>query len=149
MGFGLGVVRGQGGVGGYGVGGGLGRVDDGEGVTEGGEGAVDGGLEEGVVGAAEEQGLGCGGGGEGFGQVDFQDFIGDGVVGPALFYQRDQERAGLFVGFQAEGVEGVGVGAGLDGGGGGEDEDVVLGRDFPHFSDDEAVANMGHPGWRW
>ena len=35
------------------------------------------------------------------------------------------------------------VGAGLDGGGGGKE--VVLGRDFPYVSDDETVANMGHP----
>ena len=41
-------------------GGGVGGVDDGEGVVEGGEGAVDGWLEERVVGAAEEEGL-CGG----------------------------------------------------------------------------------------
>ena len=65
------------------------------------------------------------------------------MVGPALFYQRDEEGAGLFVGFKAEGVECVGVGVGLYGGGGGQDQNVVLGRDFPHVSDDEAVANMG------
>jgi hypothetical protein len=73
-------------------------------VAEGGEGAVDGGLEEGIVGAAEEQGLGCGRGGEGFGEVDFEDFVGDGVVDPSLFYQGDEEGAGFFSGFEAEGV---------------------------------------------
>ena len=52
--------------GGGGVGGGLGGVDDGEGVVEGGEGAADGGFEEWVVGAAEEEGLGVGGFGQGF-----------------------------------------------------------------------------------
>jgi hypothetical protein len=46
------------------------------------------------------------------------------VVDPALFYERYEEGAGFFVGFEAEGVEGVGVGVGLHGGGGGEDEDV-------------------------
>ena len=44
---------------GYGVGGGLGGVDDGERVVEGGEDAADGGFEKRVVGAAQEQGLGC------------------------------------------------------------------------------------------
>jgi hypothetical protein len=107
---------------------------------------MDGRLEEGIVGAAEEEGLGCGRGGQGFGEVDFQDFVGDGVIDPALFYQGNEEGAGFFVRFEAEGVESVGVGVGLDGGGGGEDEDVVGGGDFPHVSDDETVANMGHPG---
>ena len=67
------------------------------------------------------------GGGEGFGEVDPEDFVGDGVVDPAFFDQGDEERAGFFVGFEVEGVEGVGVGVGLDGGGGGEDEDVRAG----------------------
>ena len=62
--------------------------------------------------------------GEGFGEIDFQDFVGDGVVDPAFFDERDEEGAGFFGGFEAEGVEGVGVGVGLDGGCGGEDEDV-------------------------
>ena len=48
----------EGGMGGYGVGGGLCGVDDGEWMAHGGEGAKDGGLKEGVVGAAEEEGLG-------------------------------------------------------------------------------------------
>ena len=47
------------------------------------------------------------------------------MVDPAFFYQGDEEGAGLFVGCEAEGVEGVGVSVGLDGGLGGEDEDVV------------------------
>jgi hypothetical protein len=143
-------------MGGYGVGGGLGGVDDGEWMVHGGEGSKDGGLKEGVVGAAEEEGLGGRRGGQGFGQVNAQDFVGDGVVGPALFYQRDEEGAGFLVGFKAEGVECVGVGVGLDGGGGGEDQDVVLGRGFLQVSDDEAVANMGSGeivlwrfGWQW
>jgi hypothetical protein len=91
-----------------------------------GEGAADGGFDEWVVSAAEEEGLGSGGGGKGFGEVDLEDFVGDGVVDPAFFDQRDEEGAGLFVGFEAEGFEGVGVGAGLDGCGGGEDEDLGL-----------------------
>ena len=57
-------------------------------------------------------------------QVDFQDFVGHGVIDPAFFDERDEEGAGFFVGFEVEGVEGVGVGVGLDGGGGGEDEDL-------------------------
>jgi hypothetical protein len=96
-------------------------------MVEGGEGAADGGLEERVVGAAEQQGSGLRGGGEGFGEIDLEDFVGDGVVDPALFHEGDEEGAGFFVGFEAEGVEGVGVGVGLDGGGGGEDEDLSFG----------------------
>ena len=92
-------------------------------MVELGEGALDERLEQRVVGAAEEEGLGVGGFGEGFVEVDAEDFGGDGVVDPALFDQRDEEGAGLFGGGEAEGVEGVGVGVGLDGGGGGEDED--------------------------
>ena len=91
------------------------------------EGAADGVLEEGVVGAAEEESV-CGGCfGEGFGEIDAEDFVGDGVVDPTFFYKGNEEGAGFFAGFEAEGVEGVGVGAGLDGGGGGEDEDLVWG----------------------
>ena len=56
--------------GGYGAGGGVGGVDDGEGMADGGEDATDGWLDERVVGAAQEESLGVGGGGEGFGQVD-------------------------------------------------------------------------------
>jgi hypothetical protein len=96
-------------------------------MAHGGEGAVDGGLEKGIVGAAEEEGLGSRRCGESFGEVDLEDFVGDGVVDPALFDQGDEEWAGFFVGFEAEGVEGAGVGMGLDGGGGGQDEDVVSG----------------------
>ena len=55
------------------------------------------GLEERVVGAAEEEGFGVGGFGEGFGEVDAEDFVGDGVVDPAFFDQRDEEWAGFFV----------------------------------------------------
>ena len=109
---------------GCGVGGGVGGVDDGEGVVERGEGAVDGGFEERVVGAAEEERLGVGGFGESFLQVDLEDFVGDGVVDPAFFDERDEEGAGFFGGLEAERGEGVRVGVGLDGGGGGQDEDV-------------------------
>ena len=103
---------------------GLCGVDDGEWVVEGGEGAADCGLEEWVVGAAEQEGLGVGGFGEGFGEVDAEDFVGDGVVGPAFFDEGDEEGAGFFVGFEVEGFEGSGVGVGLDCRGGGEDEDL-------------------------
>ena len=108
-------------VGGYGFGGGLGGVDDGQRVVEGGEGAADGRFEQRVVGAAEKEGAGGGGFGEGFGQVDTEDIVGDGVVDPAFFDQGDEEGAGFFVGFEVEGVESPGVGVGLDGGCGGED----------------------------
>ena len=96
-------------------------------MAQGGEGAADGGLEEGVVGAAQEQDLGVGSFVEGFGEVDLQDFVGDGVVDPALFYQGDEEGAGFFAGLEVEGVEGASVGMGLDGGCGGEDEDLAFG----------------------
>jgi hypothetical protein len=96
-------------------------------MTHGVEGAADGGFEKWVMGAAEEESFGFGCSGQGFGEVDFQDFVGDGVVDPALFDQRDQEGAGFFVGLEAKGVKSVGVGAGLDGGGGGQDKDVVRG----------------------
>jgi hypothetical protein len=56
------------------------------------------------VGAAEEEGLRRGRGGEGFGEVDLENFVGDGVVDPAFFDQGDEEGAGFLVGFEAEGV---------------------------------------------
>jgi hypothetical protein len=95
-------------------------------VAQVGEGTADGGFDERVVGAAEQEGVGGGGGGEGFGEVDLEDFVGDGVVDPAFFDQRDEEGTGFFVGFEAEGFEGVGVGARLDCGSGGQDEDLGL-----------------------
>ena len=79
---------------------------------------------EGVVGAAQQEGVGAGGFGEGFEEVDAEDFGGDGVVDPAFFYQWDEEGAGFFGGGEAEGGEGLVVGVGLDCGCGGEDEDV-------------------------
>ncbi len=78
------------------------------------------------MGAAQQEGGGVGGFGEGFEEVDAEDFGGDGVVDPAFFYQRDEEGTGFFGGGQAQGGEGLEVGVGLDGGGGGEDEDVGL-----------------------
>jgi hypothetical protein len=89
-----------------------------------GEGALDERLEQGIVGATEQKGLGVGSFGEGFVEIDAENFGGDVVVDPAFFYQRDKERAGFFGGGEAEGVEGLGVGVGLGGGRGGEDEDV-------------------------
>ena len=68
------------------------------------------------------------------------------MVGPALFYERDEEGAGFFGGFEAEGVEGVGVGVGLDGGGGGEDEDVGVqwwfGRDAGFFASLKMTSSL-------
>ena len=83
------------------------------GMADGGEGAVDGLFDERVVGAAEQKGLGGGGSGEGFGEVDAEDFVGDGVVGPAFFDERDEQGAGLFGGFEAEGVAGRGCRRGI------------------------------------
>ena len=66
------------------------------------QGGLDGGCDERVVGAAEEDGLG-GAGGEGFGEVDAEDFAGDGVIDPAFFDERDEQGAGFFGGAEAEG----------------------------------------------
>ncbi len=68
-----------------GVGRGGGGVDDVEGVAKGEEGALDEGLEERVVSATEDEGGDGGCRGEGFGEVDAEDFRGDGVVDPTLF----------------------------------------------------------------
>ena len=125
---------------GYSFGGGLGGINDGERVVECGEGAADGGLDEWVVSAAEKESITRWGFGEGFGEVDPEDFVGDWMVDPAFFYQGDEEGAGLFVGCEAEGVEGVGVGVGSDRCGGGEDQNVVMAGDlwyrrgFLHFA---------------
>jgi hypothetical protein len=108
--------------------GGVGGVDDGEGVVKRGEDAADGGFEQGIVGAAEQEGFGGGSFGESFVEVDLEDFVGDGVVDPAFFDERDEQGAGLLGGVEAEGGEGTGVGVGLDGGGGGEYEGAAGGR---------------------
>jgi hypothetical protein len=52
------------------------------------------GVDERVVGAAEED-AGGSAGGEGFAEIDVDDFAGDRVVGPAFFDERDEERAGF------------------------------------------------------
>jgi hypothetical protein len=85
-------------VSGYGFGCGFGGVDDGERVVEGGEGSADGWLEKRIVRAAEEKGLGVWSFGQGLLEGDFEDFVGDWVIDPAFFYQRDQQGAGFFVG---------------------------------------------------
>src|SRR5271154_5488635 len=92
-------------------------------MVEGGEGALDQWPDEGVVGAAEDEGCHSGCGCQSFGEVDAHDFGGDGMGDPTFFDQRDEERAGFFVGGEADGGAGSGVGAGLDGGDGGEDEE--------------------------
>jgi hypothetical protein len=88
------------------------------------QGALDEWLEQRIVGAAKQKGLGVGGFGEGFVEVDTEDFGGDVVVDPAFFYQRDEQGAGFFHGGETDGFEGFGVGVGLSGGGGGKDEDL-------------------------
>ncbi len=98
--YGVGGVEGAGGVGalgevgelggyegGGGLGGGVGGVDDVERVAEALQGGCDKRLDERVVGAAQQEGGGVRGGGEGFGEVDAEDFGGDGVVDPAFFYE--------------------------------------------------------------
>src|ERR1700742_2001232 len=87
---------------------------------------------------------GGGGGGEGFVEVDADDVAGDGVVGPAFFDERDEERAGFFGGAEAEGVAGGEVGVGLDGGGGGEDEDFGGGLGLI-----DRAARDAHLSRRW
>ena len=61
------------------------------------------------MGATEQQGGGIGSLGEGFEQIDVQDFEGDGglrgFVEPAFFDERDEEGAGFFGGSETEGVE--------------------------------------------
>ncbi len=91
------------------------------------EGGFDEWFQKRVVGAAQQEGGGSRGFGQGFEEVDAEDFGGDGMVDPAFFYEGDEEGAGLFGGGEAEGVEGCKVGVRLDGGGGGEDEDVGIG----------------------
>jgi len=88
-------------------------------VVQGGEGPEDRGFQKRVVGAAEEESVCDGCFGESFGEVDAEDLVGDRVIDPALFDEGDEEGAGFFAGFEAEGVEGSGVGVRLDGGGGG------------------------------
>ena len=109
---------------GYGVGGGLGGVDDVHGVVEGGEGTLDHFFEKRVVGAAQEEGVGFRGFGQSFGEIDAKDFGCDGMVDPAFFYQGDEEGAGFFSCGQAQRPEGLEVGVRLDRGCGGEDQDV-------------------------
>ena len=77
--------------------------------------------------AAEEQGRGGGGFGESFGEIDAGDFGGDGVVGPAFFDQRNEQRAGFFRAFKSKGMKRLRVGAGVDRSGGGEHENVAGG----------------------
>ena len=88
--------------GGYLTGGGFGGVDDGGLGVEKAEGGGDFVGDEGVVGAAEQHSAGRSIDGahfvESFAEIDVQNVARDGVVGPALFDERDEERAGFFVG---------------------------------------------------
>jgi len=101
------------------------RVDDGEGMANGRECAVDGRFDEGIVGAAKKKGLGRWSGGEGFGQIDSEDLLGNGVVSPAFFYERNQKRAGLFIRLHANSSERMRVRMRLDGGRGRQDQDMA------------------------
>ena len=66
---------------------------------------------------------------DGFGtelvEIDFDDFGGDGVVGPAFFDEGDQQGAGFLDGAEAESLAGGEVGVALDGGVCRDDEDVA------------------------
>ncbi len=64
------------------------------------------------------------------------------MVDPAFFYERNQEGAGFFCGFEVEGVQGLGVGVGLYGGGGGEDDDVVLEESWWRFERNAGVLRF-------
>ena len=144
--------------GGSGASGGFGGVNDGHRdkrirrVGDGFEDALDGGLDERVVSAAEQQGLGLGSAGEGFGEIDFDDVVGDGVIDPAFFDERDEERTGLLMGFETKRAEGVEIGMGLNRGGGGKDEDgagggvgdggLRSGLDDADDRDGERLANV-------
>ncbi len=67
--------------------------------------------------------------GDGFGkkliEIDADDLCGDGVAGPALLDQGDEQGAGHFQGAKAAGGAGGGVGVALHGGVGGDDQDVA------------------------
>ena len=81
------------------------------------------------MGAAEDQRVGIEAAFAGFGaefvEIDFDDFGGDGVVGPAFFDEGDEQGAGLLNGAEAEGLAGGEIGVALDGGVGGDDQDVA------------------------
>ncbi len=66
-----------------------GGVDDVERVVQLGEDAAEGRFEQRVVSTAQQERLGCRGSGQSFAEVDAQDFVGDGMVGPAFLYQRN------------------------------------------------------------
>src|ERR1700694_3409323 len=76
------------------IGSGFGGVDY---LHSGGDGGFDELMQEGVVGAAKDQGVRIlalrGGIGGEFVEVDFEDFGGDGVVGPAFLNPRHKEGA--------------------------------------------------------
>ena len=138
---------------GYGGGSSMGRVDDLGFGAELAEGFGDERGDEGVVSAAEDDDCGVADG-EGFGEVDAEDFASDGVIDPAFFNQRDEEGAGLFGGVEAMEVAEVAVGVGLDGGGCGEDESLGLrvvaagglddGLDDADDGDGDCVDDLGH-----
>ena len=58
-------------------------------------------------------------------EIDADDFGGDGMIGPALFDQGNEQGAGFLDGAQALGVAGGGVGVALHGGVGGDDQHVA------------------------
>ena len=109
-GQGVALAEDGGGLGGHGVGG----VDQGQGAAEDAlGGAGQGGLQDGVVRAAEDQGVDIGVERAELGQVALGDGDGDGVVGPALLGERDQQRAGVLDHRQRgiNGMQGAHIGA--------------------------------------
>ena len=110
------------------------EVADGEGAVVGGVdelngragGACDGGAEEGVVSAAEDEGIDLVV--EEGADVAGDDLVGDGVVEEALFYERHEEGAGCAEDFDigGEDLDGAFVGTAGNGGSGSDDPDAAV-----------------------
>ena len=83
-------------------------------------------LEQGIVSAAKQYRGGQDAlrarAAQGFLKVQAKNLFGDGVIGPALFNQGNQQGAGFLIGLQAMGGTGTGVGMALDGGLSGQHE---------------------------
>lgn len=81
------------------------------------------------MGAAEQKCVGFKGGNTGlieqFGEVDVEDFAGDGVVDPAFFDKRDEQRAGFLNGAKLAFAAGGQVGVAFHRGGSGDDHDIA------------------------
>ena len=58
-------------------------------------------------------------------KIDADDLSGDGMAGPALLYQRNEKRAGLFHRAEPFGAAGGGVGMTVDRGIGGDHQNIA------------------------